>query len=59
MQFEPMYKTMGPGFVNGATRKKIGSHDYHTIGLYALCCVVDSNPYPLSRPGSSVGTALA
>ena len=24
-----------------------------------LCCVVDSNPYQLSCPGSSVGRALA
>ena len=27
------YKTMGPGFVNGVTQDKVGSHDYHTIGM--------------------------
>ena len=31
MQFEP--KTVGLSFVNGVTQNKIGSHDYHTIGM--------------------------
>ena len=25
---------MGAGFVNGVTQDKIGSHDYHTIGVF-------------------------
>ena len=32
---------------------------YIHVEQFALCCVVDSNPYQLSYPGSSVGRALA
>ena len=33
---------------------------YYEVGLcVVLYCVEDSNPYQLSRPGSSVGRALA
>ena len=30
------HTTMGAGFVNGVTQDKIGSHDYHTIGVFLV-----------------------